>query len=240
MVRGWYQHSDDPQGVQRWFDGTEWTHRTTGRPSGRMPTPHLPATDQLAEAASAGPRIAELQQGRPTLPSPVPQGPPPVGRGWNDYPGDPPGVQRWYNGTQWTNRLTGGTAADQANAVRLPGSSLPASRSSALPAREPVGLGAQGGFIPMMYNPATGESAYLDPETGTLRVRPRYSNGRRIGYTILWGFYACMLAILGLAALALGQVLSGLFTAALAVLAGRYAIRIWTYRARTLWFLLFF
>jgi hypothetical protein len=239
MARGWYQCPDDPQGVQRWFNGASWTHRTTGRLSGEaMPTPHGPSTTPLADATSTGPRTPELQQSLLIPPALVPQVPPPAGRGWNEYPGDPQGVQRWYDGTQWTNRLTGGTAADQAGAVRLPGSV--ASRSSALTARGPVAPTAQGGFIPMMYNPATGESAFVDPATGTLHVRPRYSDGRRVGYTILWSFYAFILAIGGLTSLTHDQIMAGLVAAALAVLAGRYAMRIWTYRARTLWLLLFF
>jgi uncharacterized membrane protein len=69
---------------------------------------------------------------------------------------------------------------------------------------------------------------------------PRYSSGRRIGYTMLWSFYALVLAIGGLTSLAHDQILSGLVVTALAVLAGRYAMRIWTYRARALWLLLFF
>lgn len=28
--RGWHQHPNDPAGVQRWYDGTSWTGRTTG------------------------------------------------------------------------------------------------------------------------------------------------------------------------------------------------------------------
>lgn len=240
ITRGWYQHSDDPLGVQRWFDGTTWTHRTTGRPSGgAVRTPHTSVTDHGADPLSTEPGSAG-HQSLPLLAAPVPHVPPPAGRGWNEYPGDPQGVQRWYDGTQWTNRLTGGTAADQTAAVRLPGSFLPASRPAATPAREPVAAPAQGGFIPMMFNPATGESAFIDPATGTLHVRPRYSNGRRIGYTVLWSFYAFILAIGALTSLANDQILPGLVTAVLAVLAGRYAMRIWAYRARTLWLLLFF
>jgi hypothetical protein len=92
----------------------------------------------------------------------------------------------------------------------------------------------------MMYNPETGESAFFDPATGNLRVRPRYGDGRRIGYTILWSFYTLILAMGGLTSLSQGQMLPGLVAIALGVLTGRYAMRIWTHRARTLWLLLFF
>jgi hypothetical protein len=226
MARGWYQHQDDPAGIHRWFDGSGWTHRTTGRP-------HAGAA-ALSPVGVSQPLATASTQAAPA--APLPQVPPPASRGWYEYPGDPAGVQRWYDGTQWTNRLTGGTEAAQWAAVRLTGSSLPASRPSATPA----GQLAQSGFIPMMYNPSTGESAYVDPASGTLRVRPRYGNGRRVGYTFLWSFYTLLLGIGGLTALANAQILSGLVASALAVLTGRYAIRIWTYRARTLWLLLFF
>jgi len=238
MARGWYQHSDDPRGVQRWFDGTSWTHRTTGRPhSVGLPSTH-PSGQLVDEQAGSGAAGQPGAAGQESLP--VPQVPPPAGRGWHQHPSDPQAVQRWYDGTQWTNQLTGGTAADQAGAVRLPGSFRPATRSSGLPVRAPEAAPAYGGFIPMMYNPATGESAFVDPATGRLHVRPRYSNGRRIGYTLLWSFYTFLLAVGGLTSLAHGQVLSGLVAAVLGVLTGRYAMRIWTYRARTLWLLLFF
>lgn len=92
----------------------------------------------------------------------------------------------------------------------------------------------------MMYNPSTGESAFFDPATGSLHIRPRYSDGRRIGYTTLWSFYTLILAMAGLTSLSKGQLLPGFAVIALAVLTARYAMRIWTYRARTLWLLLFF
>lgn len=238
--RGWYQHSADPLGVQRWFDGVDWTPRTTGRPRGGTDlTSHA---DQPSDAFRTGAdtRSAARQHCPPTPGGPAPSVPPPSGRGWSEYPGDPRGVQRWYDGTRWTNRLTGGTASDQAAAAFLPVSSSTAAQRPAESRSRPLAPATHDGFIPMMYNPATGESAFLDPASGTLRIRPRYSNGRRVGYSVLWSFYVLVLGLGGLGSLAHGQIVTGLLGIALAILAGRYAGRIWTYRARTLWLLLFF
>lgn len=80
--RGWHDHPDDPDGVQRWHDGRDWTDRTTGVATGR-------------------PRVAAEQEEVDE------QGPLPDRRGWHQRAGDPVGVLRWFDGTAWTNRTTG-------------------------------------------------------------------------------------------------------------------------------------
>jgi hypothetical protein len=68
--------------VSRWFDGKQWTDRTTGKPTGR------------ARVIDAEPTDAELE----LLPN---------GRGWHHKASDPPGVDRWFDGGSWTARTTG-------------------------------------------------------------------------------------------------------------------------------------
>lgn len=70
--------------------------------------------------------------------------------------------------------------------------------------------------------------------------RAGYSNGKRVGYGLLWAGWTLVLLIGGLTALFGGQVLPGLIGLVLAVLAGRYDYRIWTWQARRLLFLIIF
>ncbi len=65
-----------------------------------------------------------------------------------------------------------------------------------------------------------------------------YSHGRRAGYGLLWAAWTLVLAVAGFSGLFSGQILTGLFALVLAVLAGRYDYRIWTWRARRLLFLI--
>jgi hypothetical protein len=81
--RGWYDHPDDPDGVQRWHDGRDWTDRTTG-------------------VATGGPRVAAEQEEAVEQPEPLPDR-----RGWHQRASDPAGVLRWFDGTGWSNRATG-------------------------------------------------------------------------------------------------------------------------------------
>jgi hypothetical protein len=75
------------------------------------------------------------------------------------------------------------------------------------------------------------------PATAAPQAFP-YSPGKRAGYGLLWAVWTAVLAIAGFSALFGGQVLIGLFALVLAVLAGRYDYRIWTWRARRLLFLI--
>lgn len=70
---------------------------------------------------------------------------------------------------------------------------------------------------------------------GDVRRLP-YSHGKRAGYGLLWAGWALLLTIAGFAGLFGGHILSGLLALVLAVLAGRYDYRIWTWRARRLLF----
>lgn len=65
-----------------------------------------------------------------------------------------------------------------------------------------------------------------------------YSHGKRAGYGLLWAAWTAILTIAGFTALFSSQILGGLFALALAVVAGRYDYKIWTWRARRLLFLL--
>jgi hypothetical protein len=57
-------------------------------------------------------------------------------------------------------------------------------------------------------------------------------------YGLLWAAWTLVLTIAGFSGLFSGQILAGLFALVLAVLAGRYDYRIWTWRARRLLFLI--
>jgi hypothetical protein len=70
---------------------------------------------------------------------------------------------------------------------------------------------------------------------GGARRQP-YSEGKRVGYGLLWAAWTLVLAIAGFSGLFSGQILGGLFALVLAALAGRYDYRIWTWRARRLLF----
>ena len=70
---------------------------------------------------------------------------------------------------------------------------------------------------------------------GEVRRLPPYSNGKRVGYGLLWAGWTLLLTIAGFVGLFGGHILSGLFAL---VLAGRYDYRIWTWRARRLLFFL--
>ncbi len=73
---------------------------------------------------------------------------------------------------------------------------------------------------------------------GPTAVRLPYSHTRRVGYGLLWAAWTLALTIAGFAGLFGGHILSGLFALVLAVIAGRYDYRIWTWRARRLLFLI--
>lgn len=70
--------------------------------------------------------------------------------------------------------------------------------------------------------------------------RRRYGNGRRVFYGGLWSFYTLLFAIGFVSLLSAGNVGAGFLSAGLALLTGIYAYRIWTWRARHLWLLIFF
>lgn len=64
-----------------------------------------------------------------------------------------------------------------------------------------------------------------------------YSEGKRLGYGLLWTGWTLLLAIAGFSLLPHGStVFSGLIAFALAIITGRYAYRIWTWQAKRLIF----
>jgi hypothetical protein len=67
-----------------------------------------------------------------------------------------------------------------------------------------------------------------------------YSNGKRVAYGLLWAGWTLALLVGSLVALFGAQVVAGLIGLVLAVLAGRYDYRIWTWQARRLLFLIIF
>lgn len=71
--RGWYQKDGDPPAVQRWWDGTKWTSRTTGgaasdtkglEPGGEQPRTTISSSDpivrQAIEARHRGDRFFQV------------------------------------------------------------------------------------------------------------------------------------------------------------------------------------
>jgi hypothetical protein len=67
-----------------------------------------------------------------------------------------------------------------------------------------------------------------------------YGRFSRAIYGTVWATYTALFTIGAFAALFTGAVLAGLLGLLVAALAGRYAYRIWTWRARVLWFVIFF
>ncbi len=65
-----------------------------------------------------------------------------------------------------------------------------------------------------------------------------YTEGRRIGYGLLWAAWTLILAIGGFGLLFGGSVFSGLLGLVLAFFAGRYDYRIWSWQAKRLLFLI--
>jgi len=66
-------------------------------------------------------------------------------------------------------------------------------------------------------------------------VRP-YGNGRRVFYGLLWTGWTAVFVIGGLGVLFGGQILAGVAGLVIGGFTGRYAYRIWTWRARRLVF----
>jgi hypothetical protein len=63
-----------------------------------------------------------------------------------------------------------------------------------------------------------------------------YSEGKRIGYGLLWAAWSLILTIAGFGLLFGGSVLSGLLGLLLAFFAGHYDYRIWSWQAKRLVF----
>lgn len=70
--------------------------------------------------------------------------------------------------------------------------------------------------------------------------RRRYGNGRRVFYAGLWGVYTVALVCGFFGGVAQANAGAALLCLVLAAVTGSYAWRIWTYRARHLWLLIFF
>lgn len=80
----------------------------------------------------------------------------------------------------------------------------------------------------------------INQQKNLSRPRRWYGNVRRVLYGSLWSFYTVLLVFSFFHFLSIGEIGTGLFSGVLALLIGNYAYRIWTWRARHLWFLIFF
>ncbi len=67
-------------------------------------------------------------------------------------------------------------------------------------------------------------------------VTTPYSDSKRIGYGLLWGAWTLVLTIAGFAMLFGDSVFSGLLSLVLALFAGHYDYRIWSWQAKRLIF----
>jgi hypothetical protein len=67
-----------------------------------------------------------------------------------------------------------------------------------------------------------------------------YGNGRRVFYGALWGFYTVALVCGFFGGVVQANAGAALLCLVLAAVTGNYTWRIWTYRARHLWLLIFF
>jgi hypothetical protein len=79
-----------------------------------------------------------------------------------------------------------------------------------------------------------------DPVPGPAAEVHPYSEGRRVGYGLLWTAWTVVLMIGGFTMMGQSSVFGGLLALALSALAGRYAWRIWTWRAKRLIFFIVF
>lgn len=201
-ARGWYPHPNDPEGVRRWFNGADWSQRTTGTPR----TPSVSTTSTIAAPSTDTSAV-----------------PAPKSRGWHHYSSDPEAVSRWYTGTHWTNKLTGGDADARSRARRL---AVPSSAKT-----EPDTMlrwGSRSIAVPV-------------PGPSIPPVRPKlpYSETKRFGYGFLWSFYTlCMLIATVLAANKSAG--AALLCFVIALICANYAYRVWTFRARRLIFFIIF
>jgi len=84
------------------------------------------------------------------------------------------------------------------------------------------------------------QPASVQPAPGPVAARLPYSNNKRVGYGLLWAGWTTILVVAGFSGLFGGQILAGLIALAFGALAGRYAYRIWTWRARRLLFFIIF
>jgi hypothetical protein len=91
--------------------------------------------------------------------------------------------------------------------------------------------------VPPTHQASAAPPSAQQMPAGDARRLP-YSHGRRATYGLLWAAWTLVLTIAGFSGLFSGQILAGLFALVLAVLAGRYDYRIWTWRARRLLFLI--
>jgi hypothetical protein len=87
-------------------------------------------------------------------------------------------------------------------------------------------------------------SGYDDNDFPRLPVQQRrtgplpYSQGKRAFYGLMWAVWTFLLFIGGISAAVSGAVGTGLLLLSLSVLAGIYDLRIWTWQAKHLWFLI--
>lgn len=93
-------------------------------------TDSLPETREATapSAAAATTALAPPVALAPSAPSEAPASllQSPRQRGWYQRPEDPAGVQRWYDGTSWTDQLTGGTPDTRAHAPQVGAAQPPA------------------------------------------------------------------------------------------------------------------
>ena len=66
-------------------------------------------------------------------------------------------------------------------------------------------------------------------------IKP-YSQGKRIGYSLIWAFWTFAFGLGCISLMGQGSILVGFISGVLAFFAGRYTYNIWTYRAKRLWF----
>jgi len=103
------------------------------------------------------------------------------------------------------------------------------SRSSFRPA-QPASGAARRGLPPHQFISAR----RLRQEFG---LATPYSEGKRLGYGLLWTGWTLLLGIAGVSLAPHGStVFSGLIAFALAIVSGRYAYQIWTWQAKRLIF----
>lgn len=141
-------------------------------------------------------------------------------RGWFQLPGDPDGVERWFDGKHWTNDLTGGSADDRERAHRLilPRTAKPSTMTWRVPAAPGAGPPANS-FGRRLDTFASGVGR---PEQRGGRRRPGQVTAAAVLLFVLGG-----LNVLGaLLFLALGSI-SGAFALVGVILLAVGGIEIW-------------
>jgi len=162
-------------------------------------------------------------------------------RGWYPNPVGSSAHERFWNGKNWTVRVRpAGSREERHIPVPTPAPSPPQPFEMAGPTTQTALRASDAGSSTVhkgrpSANEAETRWRSTSGQPGLTPERP-YGQVRRGLYGSWWTFVAVLLVLGGFAS----SIGTGLVGLVLGALAGRYAYRIWTWQARSLWFAIFF